>query len=408
MSDVTLLVDDLNIPPAHAPAQTMGGQNTCLPRLERTDTGTQLVSHERPRFETTGMLGQGGLGEVVAARDLDIGRKVAIKRIRPDRPTKGAFLRFVQEVRTVGALDHPNIIPLHDVARDEDGQYYFVMKHIEGQTLGEIIRKLRNDDPEAHAEFTFERRTAIFEQVCHAVAFAHTRGVLHRDLKPDNVMVGTHGEVTLLDWGVAKQIGQPDVVDAEHSADDVNTSLTVTQTRVGQLIGTPRYMAPEQARGDAVDERTDIYALCLLFYELLGLSNPFEHLEDLQEVLAAARAPNIRGLATRPGRAHQGRVPADLGWIVNGGLQVDPAQRYQTVQALIDRLDRRAEGHVDVQCAVTAQMWMWQTAVNHARRSPFLWMAGVFFVASVVLAVVLATGMTLGAVFGGALGIALV
>ena len=397
---VTLPVDGFE---AVSLAATLGGHTTVLPRLQRDERGTQLVSTERPRFETTAVLGRGGLGEVVAANDLDIGRKVAIKRIRPDRATRGAFLRFVQEVRTVGALDHPNIIPIHDVAKDEQGQYYFVMKHVDGETLSAILERLRAGDRATHAAYGFERRAAIFVQICHAVAFAHSRGVLHRDLKPDNVMVGTHGEVTLLDWGVAKSIDAPDVVDAEHAAEDAHRSLTVTQTRVGQLIGTPRYMAPEQARGEPVDVRTDVYALCLLLFEWLGLKHPFDGLTELDQVLAAARDPHIPNLAYERAQPIQGGVPADLAWIVHDGLFVDPDRRYPHVQAIIDRFERRADGHIDVQCAVTMQLSMTQRVNNLARRRPFLLLAAVMTTAAAAAAALLAVGAVLGATFGGTL-----
>src|SRR5262249_26554491 len=161
--------------------------------------------------------------------------------------------RFVEEIRTIGRLEHPNIVPIHDVGVDERGDYYFVMKFVDGETLESIIDKLAAGDRAYHAKFGFERRVQIFLALLEAVRFAHTRGIVHRDIKPANVMVGAYGEVVLMDWGIAKSL-HGDSVPEETPRPLVHASGsrrgTLFETQLGQLVGTPAYMSPEQARGE--------------------------------------------------------------------------------------------------------------------------------------------------------------
>lgn len=340
------------------------GRSTILPAGDAVPGGAPFLDKDRPRFEEVAEIGLGAIGQVLSARDSDIGRRVAIKRIRPDRRTDAAFARFVQEVRTVGKLDHPNIVPIHDVGREEDGSYYFVMKYVDGETLDDILERLRSGDRATHQRWSFEQRTELFLQILHAVAFAHSQGVLHRDLKPSNVMVGDHGEVQLVDWGVAKRIGAPDDVHGE----DEDTSIVLT--RHGALVGTPRYMSPEQARGEPADVRSETYTLCLLFYELLSLRHYLDGMGDLGQVLDAVQNKPIENLRTMARHLHQPAVPHDLAWIVMDGLDRDPAKRYPTVAALIARLLQRRDGHVRIQCPATLQKSVLFTLAGWVDRHP--------------------------------------
>jgi len=327
---------------------------------------------------------------------------VAIKRIRPDRASKGAFLRFVQEVRTTGRLDHPGIVPLHDVAKDAAGEFFFVMKHVQGETLTQVIDALRAGDAGAHARYPFENRLAIVQQLMHAVAFAHDKGIIHRDLKPDNVMVGEHGEVTLIDWGIAKQIGGPEIL-PDDEGDQIASSLSVTRTRVGQVIGTPRYMAPEQARGEPADVRTDVFALSLILYEFMSLRHPLEGvkgLDDVDDFLEAVRTRTYGNPAFEPGHPAQEPIPPDLGWFINDGLKPDPDARFQSVNEMLDRLKRRAEGDIDVQCPVTFQLKFVYWLKKLVRRHPFrlVWLS------MLLVGFLLGAGVLVGMAFGGAVG----
>ncbi|HEX4446858.1 MAG TPA: serine/threonine-protein kinase [Polyangiaceae bacterium] len=340
----------------------------------------------RPRFEAKGGLGEGGVGEVVAVLDRDIGREVAIKRLRSDVQGPAALARFVDEIRTVGALEHPNIVPIHDVGVDEAGALYFVMRRVQGQTLESIVEKLAAGDPLTHTHWTFERRVHLFRQLLDALAFAHQRGFVHRDIKPANVMVGHFGEVFLMDWGIAKPLEAED--HASHRIDPAPQPARVTATHAGAIVGTPFYMSPEQARGEKVDVRSDIYSLCVLFHELLGLEHYLSGATTLEAVVHGvqhASAP-ILGLAPND---HQSPPPMDLGWFVRKGLEKDPARRYQTVAEMIDRLDARDEGKIPIQCHVTFTKRVSHEMIGWLDRHPRLFTLG--------LAVTVLGGAGLGA-----------
>jgi eukaryotic-like serine/threonine-protein kinase len=328
-------------------------RTTVLPRVTLVGEEPQLVREERARYEEERLLGQGGVGVVALALDNDIGRRVAIKRLRPGFDTPAIVSRFVDEVRTVGRLEHPNIVPIHDVGVDADGGLFFVMKYVEGETLKEIIGRLAAGDPEAHARFGFERRVQIFRKLLEAVAFTHEMGILHRDIKPANVLVGRRGEVMLTDFGIAK--AKAEAVDRAssliRSSSDEETADPL-ETRAGALIGTPAYMSPEQARGEPVDERSEVYSLSALFYELLTLRHPCGTWGSLPELLEAV-VTKVPKFATRVRSPHQSKVPMELSWLLSKGLKKDPAARYASVAEMSALLDRRAEGRVPVQCPMT-------------------------------------------------------
>jgi len=287
-------------------------RSTVLPRVEIVGTVPTLVAQGQRRFSLVRQLGVGGLGEVIGAEDNDIGRKVALKKLRPDMKSDATLARFVEEIRTVGKLEHPNIIPIHDVGMDEAGDYYFVMKYVDGETLEAVIEKLVAGDAEYHRRYTSERRVQLFMGVLEAVAFAHSQGVIHRDIKPANIMVGPFGEVVLMDWGIAKTMrdGADDSLLPKMEGEGVGRKR-LFETQIGTVIGTPAYMAPEQARGDKVDERTDVYALSVLFYELLTLDHYLAGHETLDAMIAGVLnvEPPMALMVKSP---HQPSVSADL------------------------------------------------------------------------------------------------
>jgi len=348
---------------------SMPARSTVLPRVEMVGDQTTLVARGKLRYETTRRLGEGGLGEVVGALDNDIGREVALKRLRPSMKSSSSVARFVEEVRTIGVLEHPNIVPIHDVGVDEHGDYYFVMKYVAGETLESIIEKLAAGDRRTHEQYGFERRAQIFLGLLEAVAFAHGKGIVHRDIKPANVMIGAYGEVVLMDWGVAKHLGDsasPPPV-AHDEAASTNKRGPMFETKVGELVGTPAYMSPEQARGEPIDERSDVYSLSLLFHEFLCLRHPFADKTTLGAVLAAIVEETIPG-ASFVSSDHQTPVPADLNWFVLKGLEKKREDRYQSVNEMIERLQRRAEGDFPIQCRITFVKRMtnkWLRFVDH-------------------------------------------
>jgi eukaryotic-like serine/threonine-protein kinase len=339
------------------PSTTTLVRTTVLPRVEMVGATPRLVSQGKVRYEHMRRLGEGGLGEVLGARDNDIDRDVAVKRLKPDISSPATLARFVEEVRTIGRLEHPNIVPIHDVGVDERGEFYFVMKYVDGETLESVIDKLAAGDPLHHAHYGVERRVQIVIALLEALAFAHKKGIVHRDIKPANVMVGAYGEVVLMDWGIAKQLrggGAPTVdtgTSAAHPPGHAKRGA-LFETVAGQLVGTPAYMSPEQARGEPVDERSDLYSLNVVLYELLTLHHPLAEKQTLAEMIHAITHEPARmaGFVHSP---HQPSVAMDLSWVIKKGLEKDPAARYQSASEMLERLERRAEGKIPIQCHIT-------------------------------------------------------
>jgi serine/threonine-protein kinase len=310
-------------------------RTTVLPKDTGTADPAVQVGNER-RFEVVQVLGAGGMGEVALAEDRDIRRKVAVKKLHPEARSGAGLARFAEEVRIIGQLEHPNITPVHDVGIDESGQHYFVMKYIDGETLESIIAKLRAGEPGYAQRYGNEERIEIFIGILNAVRYAHARGIVHRDLKPANIMVGQYGEVTVVDWGIAKKRGGAESTPG--------------------LVGTPLYMSPEQAAGDQnlVDERSDIYSLCLVLLELLTLSHPLAGKNGVEAVLSTlltdgieAGIGKIKLCLTRSG------APTDYAELISRGLQRDPAHRWASVADLEQGLKNVREGKVPVSCHIT-------------------------------------------------------
>ena len=344
-------------------------RTTTLPQVTWGNTGASLEPRSMARYETQAVLGAGGMGEVLRAHDNDIGRSVAVKRLRPELQNTEALARFVEEVRTVGQLEHPNIVPIHDAGVDDQG-YYFVMKHLEGESLESIIGKLASGDLAAHARWPFERRMEVFRKVLEALRYAHTKGVIHRDIKPANILVGPMGEVFVLDWGIARR--ERSAAPATGPAGvPASPSASAALTQDGQVMGTPLYMSPEQARGETVDARSDLYSLCMVLYEFLALKHPFEHRKSVVEVMHAVQelVPQLPSFIRSP---YQSTVPMDLSWLVRKGIAKDPAQRYQSADELVARLNDRAEGKVPIQCHVTFTKRVSYEVMRQVYKSPLL------------------------------------
>ena len=339
-----------------APART-----TVLPRVEGDGHRLELVVDSLTRYEPMKLLGKGGMGEVVLVKDQDIARTVALKRLLPEAQDPALLARFVDEIRTVGRLEHPNIVPIHDVGIDELGRYFFVMKYVEGETLESVIAKLKAGDKEYERKYSFEQRIEVFLGILHALEFAHANGVVHRDLKPANVMIGRYGEIILMDWGISKPLAQ--ARDAASSAagelavdGDDKDKARLFATRVGSLIGTPAYMSPEQARGDIakIDERSDLYSAVVLFHELVSLQHYLHDKQTLEQMLHSCVHEEfgfmkILGLHG----STQGPPPGELIHFTHKGLSKDPAKRFQSAAEMIQRLQEILAGEVKVQCHIT-------------------------------------------------------
>lgn len=225
-----------------------------LTRLQEAADWPHMASG---RYEIARRIGQGGMGAVYLAEDRELRREVAIKVMRSPAPAAEAEARMRREAQVIARLEHPGIVPVHDIGRLADGRIFYVMKWVRGVNLEEY----------AAGRSTGEL-LRVFLKVCDAVAFAHENGVIHRDIKPGNIMVGVFGEVLVLDWGVAKVLGDPSSIESTVPG-SVETGDLVTQD--GAIVGTPGFMAPEQASGKIhlIGPRTDVYALGAILRAIL-------------------------------------------------------------------------------------------------------------------------------------------
>jgi len=299
------------------------------PADDRADvTPSSLVG----RYRVARRIGKGGMGEVMGARDEQVGRDVAIKRMRKANPSERAIARFLREASIQGRLEHPAICPVHEIGRDAEGLPFFVMKKLAGTTLSKILERPGGD----RGSYPLQRVLRAFAEVCLAIEFAHVRGIVHRDLKPDNIMLGDFGEVYVLDWGVAKVIGEEDGDFA-----DVDSGSGEHATQQGMAIGTPGYMAPEQVQGKPVDGKCDVYTLgCLLFEILAG--------EPLHPRGVEGMSSAVQGKDARPSvRAPSRDIAPELDTICGDATQHDPALR-PTARELGDRVQRFLDGDRDV------------------------------------------------------------
>ncbi len=295
------------------------------------------------RYRVEEVIGRGGMGEVLSAHDEQIGRSVAIKRLRtPDAPAD-IVARFMREAKIQGRLDHPAIPPVHELWRDERGHPFFVMKRLSGITLSEVLKRQARGDAEALRRFTRQHLLRAFVDVCLAIEFAHTRGVVHRDLKPANVMLGEFGDVYVLDWGVARVLDEV-AGDAAPGA----RPAELGDTMAGMLLGTPGYMSPEQVRGDAdLDGRADVYALgCILFEILAG--------EPLHAAGEAGLVEARTGVDARPSkRAPDREIPPELDAVCVKATKLDRDSRHRTARAVGDAVQRYLDGARDVATRAT-------------------------------------------------------
>ena len=386
VTEDALAATQLEDPPRRTHSDLIGLEmrTSVLPRVGSHPIG----QGQGARFEPVRVIGRGGLGEVTLARDHDIDRAVAIKRMR-GAPSDDQMMRFAHEVRTVGQLEHPNITPVYDVGVDDTGQHYFVMRYVEGQTLEMLIAQLASGDPVALREYTFERRVELFLGVLHAVQYAHSKGIVHRDLKPANIMIGPYGEVMVMDWGIAKQLGvaSPALPEVETTEPSART----TGTRAGALVGTPLYMSPEQAIGDneRVDQRSDVYALAVVLYELLTLEHYLlPKVGTVADLLIAIReSDHLKACYVKS--EVQAPVPAELSWFIEKGLAKDPAARYQSVDEMLAVLQRLSAGKFPIQCPVTLMKRTGNDAIRFADKDPRIAMVAVAALATLsVLGVV--------------------
>jgi serine/threonine-protein kinase len=267
------------------------------------------------------------MGEVVAAVDRRIEREVAIKRMRGEA-TSEATMRFLREAKIQARLDHPAIVPVHELGEDADGRPYFTMKRLAGVTLAERLAEAGPIQPLLRA----------LVDVCFAIQLAHSRGVIHRDLKPSNIMLGDYGEVYVLDWGVARVLAESP---SELPARDADTPVGATVA--GSILGTPGYMSPEQLRGDAIGMSSDVYALGAILFEILA-GEPLHPRPREGAIASTLTQPTVSPRTRRPDRA----IAPELDALCLEAL-AETAEERPSARTLAERIQRYLDGDRDIE-----------------------------------------------------------
>jgi serine/threonine protein kinase len=345
--------EDPSVPSTHVERPTTGERSTTGAAVEptfvaRPSTG-EPVRRSMPsvpqlgrRYELRVEIARGGMGRVVEALDTVLGRTVAIKEVIGTDDE--LIARFERETRITARLEHPSIVPVHDAGRNANGAPFYVMRKVSGKPLDQLVREAG----------TLNDRLALLPHMlaaANAIAHAHERGVIHRDLKPTNILVGKLGETVVIDWGLAKVLDEPDDVSDHASGPPVNLqhdsdSLPRVQddgalrTRIGSIVGTPGFMSPEQLRGLPVDARADVYALGASLYYLLARRVPHAAKTGDEMIDLALKGPPTPLRELAPG------VPAELATIVDHALAPGDDERYHTARGFAEDLDRFLKGQL--------------------------------------------------------------
>jgi formylglycine-generating enzyme required for sulfatase activity/serine/threonine protein kinase len=354
------------------PEVSLAGERPAAPSGAADSLLGRIAQHgpRSPRYQLEGEVARGGMGAILKIWDGDLRRHLAMKVVlgKSDATSTGGtpqvdpgvLTRFLEEAQVTGQLDHPGIVPVHELGLDADGRVYFTMKLVLGRDLKTIF-----DLVFAGKEGWNETRAlGVILKACEAIAYAHTKGVIHRDLKPANVMVGSFGEVYVMDWGLARVLGREDAHDlriAGDAARSVSPTDSVSTERSdvrraapdsplytmdGDVMGTPSYMPPEQARGeiDKLSARSDVYSLGAMLYHLLARQMPYERRGERQNGLDVLRA--VRESGPTPLHALRKDVPPELEAICDKAMARDPGSRYGDTLDLAEDLRSFLEGRV--------------------------------------------------------------
>lgn len=324
-------------------------------------------------YQILDCIGHGGMKEVFDAKDLQAMRRIAYAKIRQDKESALNTRRFIREARITALLEHPNIIPVHDVGIEEQGKPYFTMKFLEGENLQSVLQKLHERDREYMEKYPPQRLLEIFLDCCRAVAYAHSKGVLHLDLKPSNIHLSHFGEVLVLDWGIASFIGETQ----NKKEFEKIPNLPEVSTMSGTLKGTPGFMAPEQIEPSlaGLSEQTDIYQLGCLLYSILAYVPPIRS-DSIQETFKATLKGEVPSLFGLPHK-----VPPALEAVVSQAMAIEPENRYQKVSDLIKEIQVYQDGYST--SAWKAGLWDLSILAFHRHRGKVL--AGVGFTMIILL-----------------------
>ena len=334
---------------------TSSGDDDSRPAMATTpssvETGVLRYNIER-------VIGEGGMGRVLEAHDRQFGRPVAIKQVIGD--SDNLHRRFLTEARVTATLEHPGVPPVYELGYDGSGKPFYAMRLVRGQTLARVL------DDAGSLEARLKQLPVVL-RTAQTLAHAHHHGVVHRDVKPENILVGNHGETVLLDWGIAKVRGMA-TSDSKSGDEPIGPS---DKTRHGAIMGTPAYMAPEQAAGDvgAVDERTDVFALGAILYHLLAGRAPYSGAKS-QDVVAKARDVELEPLS-----AVAPKAPNQLVVITERAMSRAPNDRFQSAEELALALESLVTDALSGKSSKAVSLFVGATS----------WLLLAFFVASALL-----------------------
>lgn len=284
-------------------------------------------------------LDEGGMKQVFTCRDLRSDRLIAYAMVN-DQNDSEKLNDFLREAKITAYLQHPNIIPVYEIGLNEEQNPYFTMKLIEGENLAKVLKKLKQNDPETSVQFPLPRLIDIFEKVCDAIAYAHSKGILHLDIKPENISVNEYGEVLVCDWGISEPC--PESLKSDSDSEEFVRLLGFVKND-RKIRGTPSFMAPEQINHSMAEKSplTDIYALGVLLYSFLTKDVPFRHTSQEDELKAVLKG----GFLPPSEKLPDANIPKSLEAICIKAMQYLPAERYMSVSDIISDLQRYKHGY---------------------------------------------------------------
>jgi len=324
-------------------------QNECEIPLHniRRDLLESLTSKPKNKYRHFDRIGSGGMKDIIKVRDADTARDLAMAILTEETSEQEPYMvRFVYEARITANLEHPNIVPIHDIGVDDGGHPYFTMKLIDGENLASILMNIESGEEGYAKKYNLTHLLTIFINICNAISFAHSKGIIHLDLKPENIQIGNYGEVLVLDWGLAKILKEEETESIGENSPTLSggkSTLThipednVENTMDGEIKGTPGYMAPEQAAGinSRKNKSTDIYALGAILYSILTLKKPITGV-DIKAILRKT----IKGEIVNPvHRTPELHIPKPLAAVVMKAMSLRQSERYKSVKKLMKDID---------------------------------------------------------------------